>query len=84
MSKTPLQRILETLAAGENITAQRERVAGVCKVTRQAVEQWETYGIPGKHVFTLEDATERKVTAREMIEWSVRMRKSKQREEARA
>lgn len=69
MAKTPLDRILEILGAGENLTNQRERVATVCGVTRQAVEQWERNGIPGKHAFALEDATKKKVSAREMVEW---------------
>ena len=78
MAKTPLDLILEILGGeGANLTAARESVAKVCDVTRQAVEQWEGAGIPGKHVITLEDATGRKVTAREMLEWSAQVKKQK-------
>jgi hypothetical protein len=73
--KTPLELIYDLLAPASNKTEAREAVAKVCTVTRQAVEQWERNGIPGKHVVTLEDATSRKVTAREMLEWNAQLRK---------
>lgn len=77
-SKTPLDRVLETLGGTDaDITQQRIKVGAACGVTRQAVEFWETDGIPPRHVFTLESATHGAVTAREMNEWSERKRREK-------
>lgn len=74
--KTPLELIYELVAPdAKTLTESREAVAKVCTVTRQAVEQWESNGIPSKHLITLEDATSRKVTAREMLEWNAQLRK---------
>lgn len=79
MKKTPLDRLLEIIGDGEpDITARRAKVGEACGISRQAVEHWETDGIPPKHVFTLEKATAAQVTAREMTEWSERLRRSKE------
>lgn len=78
MSKSPLDRILEIVGGTDaEITDRRIKVGETCGVTRQAVEHWETEGIPPKHVFTLEGATEGAVTAREIAEWSERKRREK-------
>lgn len=78
MSKSPLDRILEIVGGADaEITEQRIKVGEACGVTRQAVEHWETEGIPPKHVFTLERATNNVVSAREIMDWSDRRRKER-------
>lgn len=75
MAKTLLDRILVAVGGPDaKLTEQREAVARECGVTRQAVEQWADNGIPPKHVFTLERATRGTVTAREIMEWSERVK----------
>lgn len=75
MDKTPLDKIIEIVAPGVGISEAYQSVADICGITRQAVQFWERDGIPGKHVLTLEAATKRKVTMREMLEWSLLKRK---------
>ena len=75
MDKSPLDRVFEIAAPNAGITEARETVAAACGVTRQAVEHWERDGIPGKHVLTLETIAKRKVTMRELLEWSLAQRK---------
>lgn len=65
------------MAPDAGITEAREVVAAACGVTRQAVEHWERDGVPGKHVITLETHCRRKVTMRELLEWSLLKRKEK-------
>lgn len=78
MSKSPLDRILETIGGTDaEITEQRIKVGEACGVTRQAVEHWESEGIPPKHVFTLERATKGAVTALEIMEWSNHRRRQR-------
>jgi hypothetical protein len=73
--KTPLDRIREILAPDANLTEGREVIASVCGVTRQAVEQWEQNGIPGRHVIALETVCKHRVTIREMLDWSLLKRR---------
>ena len=75
MDQSPLDRIYEIVAPGKTLTDARTAVADLCDVTRQAVEHWERDGIPGKHVLTLETASKRKVSMRELLEWSLLKRK---------
>ena len=63
------------MAPDSGLTEARQIVADACGVTRQAVEHWERDGVPGKHVLTLETACKRKVTMRELLEWSLLQRK---------
>ncbi len=61
---------MEILSPGVGLTEARQRIADVCGVTRQAVEHWERDGVPGKHVLTLETASNCTVSARDILEWS--------------
>lgn len=72
-SKNPLELVYE-FVGGDGKTEQRTKVAELCGVSRQAVELWEKSGIPGKHILTLETATDRRVSARELLEWSAQKR----------
>lgn len=75
METSPLDRVYEIVAPDAGTIEARQIIGDLCGVSRQAVEHWERDGVPGKHVLTLETATKRKVTMRELLEWSLLRRK---------